>query len=86
MKLRFYNARYLDSNDMTVKKGTVCTNGERFSYVGSTENAPENEVYDRDIDLKKRPYYPRLLQRSHPLAHGFPALLCGGSSAGQMAE
>ena len=52
MKLRFYNARYLDTNDMTVKKGTVCTNGERFSYVGSTENAPENEVYDRDIDLK----------------------------------
>ena len=52
MKLRFYNARYLDTNDMTVKKGTVCTNGERFSYVGSAENAPENEVYGRDIDLK----------------------------------
>lgn len=52
MKLRFYNARYLDTNEMAVKKGTVCTNGERFSYVGSTENAPENEVYDRDIDLK----------------------------------
>ena len=34
MKLRLYNARYLDSNDMTVKEGTVCTNGERFSYVG----------------------------------------------------
>ena len=30
MKLRFYNARYLDSNDMTVKKGTVCTNGNGF--------------------------------------------------------
>ena len=36
MKLRFYNARYLDTNEMAVKKGTVCTNGERFSYVGST--------------------------------------------------
>lgn len=52
MKLKLYNARYLDTDDMTVKKGTVCTDGERFSYVGDDENAPADDSFDRTYDLK----------------------------------
>ena len=50
MKLKLYNARYLDVNTMTVKSGTICTENDRFSYVGP--ESPADEKYDREIDLK----------------------------------
>lgn len=57
MKLHLKNGRYLDVRTMTVKWGSVCTDGGIFSYVG--EN-PSEEEYDRVIDLKGNLVIPGL--------------------------
>lgn len=49
MKLHLKNGRYLDVRTMTVKSGSVCTDGGIFTYAG---NEPPEEKYDRVIDLK----------------------------------
>lgn len=48
MKLHLKNGRYLDVRTMTVKSGSVCTEGGIFTYVG---NEPPEDNYDRVIDL-----------------------------------
>lgn len=57
MKLHLKNGRYLDTRSMSVKWGSICTDGGVFSYVG--ENPP-NEDFDRVIDLKGNLVIPGL--------------------------
>ncbi|MCM1525552.1 MAG: amidohydrolase [Ruminococcus sp.] len=51
MKMRFYNARYLDTDGMEIKSGTVCTDNGVFSYVGEAGGELREGTYDREIDL-----------------------------------
>ncbi|MGN0638463.1 MAG: amidohydrolase family protein [Huintestinicola sp.] len=57
MKLHLKNGRYLDVRTMTVKRGSVCTDGGVFSYVG--EDPPEDS-FDRIIDLNGNLVIPGL--------------------------
>ncbi len=57
MKLKLYNARFLDVSEMTVKSGSICTENDRFSYVGSPDKCPSGK-YDREIDIKNNLVIP----------------------------
>lgn len=46
MSVRLYNARYLDTDTMTVKTGDVCIKNGSFSEIGEAENE-----YEQNIDL-----------------------------------
>lgn len=50
MRIKFYNARYLDMKTMEIKSGTVCTEDGVFSHAGN--ECPPDVDYDREIDLK----------------------------------
>ena len=51
MSVRFFNAKILPLNlDNNITEGELWTSGGKISYLGSTENAPERPVFDREID------------------------------------
>ncbi|MBQ7584613.1 MAG: amidohydrolase, partial [Lachnospiraceae bacterium] len=51
-RIRIYNAIMITMEDGSdiLKDGVLTTEGERISYVGSTENEPHGVQYDREID------------------------------------
>ncbi|MBR5474299.1 MAG: amidohydrolase [Lachnospiraceae bacterium] len=53
MKVRFYNGRVLTMEEgRPIFEGEVRVSGNRIVYVGLSEQAPEGEIFDREIDLK----------------------------------